>query len=789
MELRGFSEDGKPVKTSVFDLAEGLRQGGETVKMGRSPTHFVYSSMRTGESREVDLQEVAQASGIGGVQFHFDPKAAAERGMMVERDIDQGIAYNLERIKRDEDRAKYLADKGFKNVFNSGDDFYELLDNGKFAPINNKDGFDLSDLTRLGAHAGRDLGAGVATTAAVGGSGVTGGATLAAAGAAGAAGATVGEAAHRMVDKAVGAEADRYNRELSTEDELAEGGKTALIGAAAGVAQPVLNSGGALLKENVAAPLARRFLGEWGATQAAKAEASAAAARLPQGYMSKFATAEEAAAMDAITAGKQALKDGVLDAEGLRKVTGEAKEIARGSAKAPMNPDDEVQAGLRTQFESRTLEQARVLHAQKQAGAEAEAAAAKAEAQRVEVWKEKATEQFAAHKKDLETIFDEKSDMQGAVAARDRIVQKTLDDVTKGTGIKIERDAAGKAAGLDTSSLQTFVAKETDTVFSRATSHLGDVRDAPGFVARVPSDRVKGATTEAIRGEIGEIGKIHPELREAVRGFVDAVANHGAPNADANAVDDAIREIHRNALKAMDFPDVPARRLQALGNVLRAVEKYDVAAAGQKGADNVSHYHSVFNQLAFLKQTGARGVKTPEAMSGQVRLLRELSIQTGGDTTERLRNVLHLDSVLQGAESPFGDLVSPAGRDHIGALAFIRDYPVSGREVIPTDTTKQARKAGAAIVGGIVAKASGGSFIEGAMTGYATGELMPGRFQAVAAGVKKVGGALSNAASGAAKSGAEAAATAGSSSAGRVARTAATQEVLESEARKLKRKK
>lgn len=749
MELRGVDGNGKAVSASVTDLANKVKRPTEDMQMGSSPTSYVYRDRGTNETREVDLQEVAQASGIANVQFHFDPKAARSKGLIQNAEVDQGVAYNLERIKTDEGRAKYLADMGYSQVLRDGDDYYSIA-NGKFVPINNKLGLDLSDVVRMGASAGRDVGAAIATTAAVGSGAATGGATLAAAGAAGAFGATIGEAAQRGVDKLVGAAADKYNRDLSLSEEATAAGKTALVGAAQGVAQPLLAAAGVVAKENVVAPLlergAKTFSSDWMAAQAAKTKSSALLARMPGGYMAGFASAEEAAANDAIRStlnrsGEMLAKKEITGQEALA-VANEAKQaVASGAAKPSTEEaiareaEAVAQGSMRSAWQSQALQQAEQNSAKRKVEQQAQAEIDDAlRAKNVE-FQERARDAFADKKKELEHIFNPDGDVQTAISSQRSIVADRAGRMARSAGVKLETDpVSNQVIGFESGSLDKFLGKKINEVTDVTQEYVQALRRTDGLLDMAPPDAVRGQTVRQIQSAISGLGN-NPEHKEVAMTLLKEIRDFGVKTTDKGALTDAMEGVIKAQHAILDDPSTPRSVVRAFQDIFNATEVFDTASA--KSRDLARALYQTNNKLAEIKNelrvngTVFESVEK-EKFNNILTGLVDLNKVSGDPTATRTRplfEALHMDHLLRsGPEtpSPYRSFLSPDARDKMDVLQYIKDYAPKGR-VIDTVSgeDKQARKGTAAVIGGLVSKATGGSFFEGAAAGYASGALLP----------------------------------------------------------------
>lgn len=336
MEIEVTNKKGERVSKNYGDITKLISEssGMDFAGIGSQPTTAKFRDKITGKEKEMDLREVVSSYGYKDVQFKFDPKKAKDQGLLQESGEMSEHAYNLERIRSDKGRMMYLKDKGFDSVINDGDDYYGVR-GGKMVAINNKLGFDTSDVFRLLAHGGRDLGAGVAVAATGVGAAATGGAALALAGAAGAGGAVAGEYAQRGLDSLMGKDFSKYNNEASFSEEALAIGKDALIGATGAIGGQFINKGiGALATAGAkgVAQVAGKvgFAEEFTKNVALKTEAGYLASKLPQGWMSKTATSEEAVALDLL---KGSANKGVGTTE-REAMLGEAKgTLASGSAK------------------------------------------------------------------------------------------------------------------------------------------------------------------------------------------------------------------------------------------------------------------------------------------------------------------------------------------------------------------------------------------------------------------------------------------------------------------------
>lgn len=764
MELRGINPQGDSVSASIKSLAEVNKNEFETYQYGSNPHSVVYTNGMTNQKREVDLQEVAQASGIRNVQFHFDPEQAKSEGLIVPRDIDKGVAYNLERIKTDDLRQKYLAEKGYKNVVQDGDDFYSF-ENGKMYPINNKDGLDASDLVRLVAHAGRDIGSATAATAAIGGGAVaalpSGGSSVAlgvaAAGAAGAVGGTIGEGAQRGFDKLIGADADKYNSQLTGGEEAAAAGKDAAIAGVGGALQPIGAAAVAGAK-SLAAPALEKFGGEWGAMAAAKAQAGSALSRLPQGFMQKFASEEQMSAQAALTDTLDLAGQKAMTAEQVKGATGEAANMLKsGAQKPPMGEAEQAfyQQGLRQKYTSDTVQAAK----QAQVDSIVESTQGDMDKSRLAELaaqqQENAKKFFgqAGYKKEMETVLSDMSDADASRAAQQKIVTGQASKFARNIGVKVETDpATGEVLGLDSTTFKNFVDNQRDGIFDLAKEHLDSQRAGAAFMETVPSDMVKGQTVSRIRSVVNDLDPAlyKGELKEAGKDLINAVEGH-AQGANGD-VRNAVERFHSLAIDAAEGKNVNPKSRDAIDAINGAMQRYDVASTSAR--DAVQGYYAGFNKLMEVKSILGknRGANTPEAFENMIRGLDQIA-QSVGDHESRLIqplvNATHLDMILTGearTSQPLRNMLTPMAREHMDALQFIKEFDSgAGKERIAT-SSNQTKKVLGAVAGGIRAKMAGESVVGGMMEGYALSHLVPNTPMGAGKLLSKAGQKISGAA-------------------------------------------
>lgn len=757
MELRGTNDAGKTVVAPIPDLAEKMRQSGEEMTYGDTPTHVVYANRYTGAKRQVDLQEVAQGAGIKNVHFEFDPAAAEKAGMYQDKDIDQSTAYNLERIKTDDLRQKYLADKGYKpgTVYQDGDDYYSYVD-GKFSPINNKPGFDVSDLTRMAAHAGRDIGAATGATAAVGG-GILGAAPsggtsvvagLATAGAMGAAGGTLGEEGQRSVDRIMGTDAAKYNDSMGVVEELKSRGKDAAMGAVAGVAQPLMNAGVAKLGESVVAPALDKLGTEWSQTAAAKLKMGGVAARLPQGFAQKFGSEEQMAAQAAMNDGMAMLKNKTMSGAAGSAVAQDSLDmLARGSAKDSGNvaADAAQQAGMRSQYENQALAAAKQKAADTLTAQEAAKKQAEMIAQKITQNQELTRNTLPGHSRDLDTVFDPAASQADAMAAQQKIVKQvaktTADGLsTKGAKLEIEPSPiTGVPQGFKQPSLDNFLEQQKEMVFDGAAAHLNSVRATPTFADAAAPDAVKAEALNHIRSAINGLDakSLGGELRTSARQLMEAIPEHSANN--TQPLRDALEGFHQNSIAVADDAAMTPTGRTALGTINGALKKLEIGSTSTP--DAVNAYYAGYDKLMEIKGLlGAnRGAQTPEAFHGMVRGMMDLAKTTNDPTASTVQPILvasHMQDVLSGsAEKPFYNMLNAPTRNKMDALEFLSNYagPQKPGVAAKAPLTNMQRVAAAVsqgamgLAGGSVLGGHGGmaGAILGAVKGATTGEMTP----------------------------------------------------------------
>ena len=757
MELRGTNSEGKLVKAPVDDLANSLKGKDEEVQLGSSPTHAVYTHRLTGEQRQVDLQEVAQASGLKNVQFHLDIEQAKNSDAYQEKDIDQGIAYNMERIKTDGLRDKFLADKGYKNVYRNGDDYYQW-EGGKLSPINNKPGFDVSDLTRMAAHAGRDVGSAIGATAAVGGSSVAAIPSLgtsvvagvAAAGAAGALGGSVGEQAQRSIDSLVGNDADKYNKKMGVVEELKSRGKDAGMGFIGGAMQPLMTAGVAKVAEGVVGPALEKVAGEWGAKQAAKLLLGATASRMPQGWGMGAASEGAMAAQAMMKEGKEAVASGVLKPGEAGGVIQDAQQaLAAGRAKPPAEIAEEAaaQAQMRAQYQSKTLEAAKSRAADELTQKEAEQKAQDQIAKVITTQQQNSKIAFPKHEKELSTLYNSEATQEAALAAQQKVVKDTAGSAAKAWGMKLESDPInGVPTGFEQSSFDAFVGKQQAKVFGGAQGNLSSQRAADLFLDKAAPDALKGETVGALRSVLNNMD-IKSGLKEGTKDLLDTIPGHDAGN--PQALRDAIDNFHKLAIDSIDSTQLNAKNREALDTVNAALHKLEVGSSSVP--DAVQGYYAGYNKLIEVKGLlgKQRGAQTADEYLSMLRGMSDVAKTTWdhkGDSMKDLLHASHMNDILGGSKSQdIKSMLSPEVNLRMDNLEFVSNYvaPQKAGPIVSSGEkpTLLKKVIGAAIGGttGHIGDHLTGMHGFGAVTGAVRGWNDPvGATHAASAGIKSL---------------------------------------------------
>lgn len=585
MELQGLDENGQIVKARFDDFAKDNAQDGEVFAgVGSTPAHIRY---RKGDQfREIDSRELASQAGIKQVQFNFDTKMAKEMNLL-QSDVNSGVAYNLERIRSDVGRREYLVGKGRAGVFNNGDDYF-AVENGYVKALNNEDGFDWSDVARLGAKAGRDIGA-IAGVAAVGaGAAATGGAALVAVGAAGAGGAAIGEMGQRLFDKAIGADAAKYNAKLSGAEEVV--GAATDVGAGAlqavggqfaskaiGFAGMKAAQGAAQITEKIGSEKAAA----WTANVAARRESGYLASQMPGKWLQSAGSAEEAKAMSIL---KESSLPG-KSTESIKKGISEAKELTSGKMKVPTDPSKEAtdidQAQLQQIFKNKTAQQ----EAQKAEQEAADEFSKSTLAEREESFKQDqiqtAKDVFSgAHGELIDKVFSPTVTQNEAAVAAAKVESSFVKSLSKNTGVKIETDSSGRAIRVDDESLVRFTTKkieqEVDAVASNA-----DKSATFGFdFLRAPTEHEKAFLSGELKNAIGSAEKIAGTMSDkeasGVIGTITRLKNaiDGHTNLTNEDATHAIRQFIKDSREYASMGNLPPSVHNMLENANNAVFAY-----------------------------------------------------------------------------------------------------------------------------------------------------------------------------------------------------------------------
>lgn len=679
-------KDGKVVRTSFDKLANaGKIEGEKFVGLGSAPYEATYQDPERGTTRNVDLRQLAQASGLESVNFKFDRDKAVEQGFMAkEAKVDQGDVYNLERIKSEAGRMQYLTDKGFTGIVKSGEGYYGTK-NGSIVPINATVGIGLDDVTRIGAHAGRDVGAAIGATAAVGAGIATGGLALAAGAASGAAGGVAGEAVQRLGDKVFGAEADKYNKQLGFAEEAKGVAVDGAVGAASFVGGQAIGRAGAALKGAAAKGLEAgaekaRALGanavaEWGEGVAAKAQMSVVEQRLPGGAFSRFSSEENAAAQQLISAGNQkgitagTRKEAAQAAEGI--IDGSLRKGATASAE-----EQAMQAQLREGHEQIAKRAAQEAEKAKLTSLVGKTGRDEATVVFEERMKDRAKEVFPQFGKELDEVFAEKGSKEAADAARGKVESHIVDSFTKATGLKLEKDTAGKPVGIDQDSMRSFVSEKVTQTFGDAEDFIRSAKAkiAPGDV--IPDSAIKQEVTSQLNATIGAVKDALPlEVREQTKKVIAAINKH-ADNKESrlalldatDALEDSIRKNYGSGGVGKNTAD------DALTQLEEQLAKYH--ASSTSNVDGLEVALNVQKKYMSLKKMRADGVF--DADGGTAAFMDEmktLARVTGDDRASGITQsitALDMESTLRGKASPFRDLLEPGEREFADAFQFIR---------------------------------------------------------------------------------------------------------------------
>lgn len=729
MQISG-QKDGEVHSFNVKEFAEKMVKGRETYRMGNSPTEFIYNNPNNGKERSVNLLEVAQSVGIKNVQFKFNAEAMQKQGFMnTEHEPDNDVAYNIERIKTAKGRANYLRDKGYQDVYQDGDNYFGMKD-GMMIPINNEDGLDSTDIVRFVANLGRDVGSAAGVTAAIGGGAVaapfTGGATLAGgvavAGVAGAAGGVIGEAAQRGVESVFGIEASKYNSEMTASEEAASAGESALIGGIGGILQPLMAFGGG----KIAGLVGRKLSGssnEFVKTAATKLEASSLSAKLPQGYMQKYASSEEAAAATEMGKAVAAKGRGDISTEGLGKVTSETEEmLASGVAKKSENEmvEDATQGALEQTWKSKELAKAENEAIRKKTAQANDEALERQISEGVEKAKVSVMDEYGGKslqmKKAAEVMFDPDSGLDEALIAKNKMINTKLASMKKRFGMKYSEAGDGTVDGIEKASLDKFMMKEVTEIFDNADQYLGSFRHNAPTLEIVPEDGIKKTVIDSLSAEVKNMAS--PEDSAAVKSLITAIDGHGVN--DSKVIRDAFDNFH-NVVKDSESPN--------LSKVVESLESYEMMAT--KGNAAVKGFYQGQRKRVEMMDliNSADSTWDNDLVRNVVYGMQDLTRATGdldARWTEKLIDGLHLQSVLTGNESiGLSELLTPTSRKSYQNFNFISqfdDYLGNERYKAMTATDRASKKAllyGGGVMTGLM---RGSGLLESHMYGIMTAQ-------------------------------------------------------------------
>lgn len=745
MEFEAIS-NGKTVRASYQDLAKAAANDGERMLgMGSTPYEVIYQDDERRVRRTVDLREVASASGLDKVDFKFDRDKAIELGLMSkDAKVDQGDVYNLERIKTEEGRMKYLTDKGYAGIIKNGDAYYGTKD-GSIVPINYTTGLGVDDVTRIGASAGQMVGSGLAVTAAGGASIVTGGAALAGVVGAGVGGGVAGEAAQRGFDKLVGADAAKYNAELSASEEAVAFGKAGAMGALDAATGQVAGRALAAGKQGVAAGLeaaagkmgAANPLKQWSEGTAVKMQMSALEQRLPSGVFGGAQSEEVAAAQSLLQAGQ---KKGV--STGTRQESLEtAKGLVDGSLRRGAVASEEEmaqQAILRQQAEA--LSQKAAKEQGESFASELAKKTGRTQDQILveEKFKDTSRELFGSkYAKELDEIFAEGGSKEAADAARSKLEAEVVDRFAKQSGIKVARDpVSGFVTGVDQDSMRSFLSKTVDTTFTDASEFIkaSKTKINPGDI--IPPSAVKQETITALNGVAGALkDKALGELKTDVSKVVAAVKGHTEDAASQARLRDAIGALEDRVRTQYGSSGVNEQTAMALRRIEEATSRYQInATSNVEGLQQVLNIQGEYMTMRKMAADGVldSGGGTAKFMEG----MQTLERLTGDSRATNIREAvaaLDLEATLRGVKSEVRSLMEPGERAYADAFQFIRHNTIQ-------------KATGAKAKEGILGKVAGNPMAEEVMELVAG--LVPGGRAALAA--TRLAGASGVALSGAA---------------------------------------
>jgi hypothetical protein len=687
MEIQGVDEKGYIVSAKFSDFAKENTQEGETFGgVGSTPAHARY--YKGDQVREVDLRDLAGQAGLKQVKFNFDLKMAKEQGLVSEQGIDQSVAYNIERIRSDDGRRQYLKDKGMTNTFNNGDDYYQTA-NGWIKPVNNRDGFDLSDLTRMGAKAGRDLGAAAGAIATGIGAAATGGMAIPFVAAASGVGAAAGEMAQRGVDKLIGAEAAKYNAKMSGSEEIANLSQDVAVGAVTGALGQVASRGlgyvaqkGAKGISNAVARIGNEKATEWTAKVASRQEASYLQSTLPGKWLQNAGSAEEARAMELL---KGSLQPG-KNSDAVMQGVAEAKtELALGKAK---RTQDVVETGRleNQQKELRDFAKARLLEKEAK---DAELNAAQLSFDKTLPDREaayrsdkiqNAKDVFSGHADDMETIFSPLSDSNQSLMAAAKVEKSVLDNLEKSTKVIINRGDKGRALNIDEASLQDF----TTSTMNKQADEVGAYADRQAFGAfnfvRAPSEREKEFLGTEVKAAISNIEKVAGQMgdKEAkgILGSLARLKNATDGHNDLNTEDTGFifRKFLGESREYSGLDTLPPSVHESIRNLNNSLFFYAEGFSKNPRALGAA-YHAqskVLDVKDLLRQEIHQQDGGIEFLVSHLEDMGKVGGDTTGIASSRVASMWHLKSQLDGTPSKAWSLMNDVDRAQFGALDAVR---------------------------------------------------------------------------------------------------------------------
>lgn len=590
MELQGVDSNGKLVKARFDEFAKDNTGESEVFAgVGSTPAHARYRNTKTNEIREADLRLLAEQGGLSKVRFKFDPEMAKEMGFINKNSVDTGMAYVVERIRSDNGKNQYLKDKGYVNIFNDGDDFYQAKD-GYITPINNVDGIDRSDFMRIAAHAGRDVGAASAAIATGIGSAATGGAALLGIGAATAAGAAGGEMVQRGVDKLIGSDADKYNSRMDLGDEALGVAKDAAVGAVTGiVGQGATAVGykalaaGSKAASGIAEKAGVEAASKWFGDYAAKKEAGYVAASMPGGWLNSAKTAEEAKAIeimkDTMQPGKtiEAVKEGTKLAQG-ELALGRAKESGnQAAAQSAEFSQNTLRELFKQNEEARMLEQSKNIMEKNVFDA--------GRAQRVSAYREDAREKVkevfgGKYGKEVDEILSPETSKAVADRHVAQIEKEFFTDIKNSTGVKIGYEKSTGGFDVNEASLIDWTSKMINDKADKVGMNADHYAQAGLKFAKVPSDQEKGTllslldkAAETVRTAGSDIGsKASVDTASVIENLSKVISKQSPVNTDDTTF--AIRQFMKQAREVAGDGSIPPSVHSAMKNVSNLVFGY-----------------------------------------------------------------------------------------------------------------------------------------------------------------------------------------------------------------------